>query len=329
MLIKGTTAPVSYKPCIVERVVLEGKFTSDDSIAYSNGQVTGSIWLKHRTLYGRDYDWFYDADFSAFKRIRLGAIVNIANTNGTSYVVSNDGMIIKENTSCNGVNQFANNNTGMYITASDSDTGWLESVNPNSDEVKAFMNGWKAVDYFTTTGRYCTWQSIIDNSFPSIAVQTTALATSTGTTATIASAVFSAGDSVGVFNSAGAKKGAYNVASVSGNTLTFTGSANVSSGDILVKNDSNIVSYCKKNVAPGYEGYQLHYKLQNPEPTTDINCHVHGDIPKFDVGDNYLYLDSGIVLDEVANYSVSTSDGGYNINYYGSISSLAKFGKVF
>ncbi|NRT36043.1 hypothetical protein BJV38_001373 [Clostridium beijerinckii] len=61
------------------------------------------------------------------------------------------------------------------------------------------------------------------------------------------------------------------------------------------------MNYCKNNIAPGYDGYQFHYKLQNPEPITDDNCHIRGDIPLFDVGDNYLYLDSGMVLGEVAN----------------------------
>ncbi|OCB00602.1 hypothetical protein [Clostridium beijerinckii] len=326
MLLEGTTAPSSYKPCRLERTVLETKLTSDDSITYKNGEVTGQIWWKHKTLYGKDYDWQFQLDFTGYKRFfaqlsPTNLVASATKYSSVGALIKYDGKLLVRDTNCATGDTFVMQGLDTpwdgqcYISTADTDTGWSESVNPNNDEVKAFMNGWKAVDYFTTTGRYCTWQSVIDGSFPPVTIQTTATATSTGTTATIASAVFSAGDSINVFNSAGARKGAYNVVSVSGNTIAFTGSVNISSGDILVKNDSNIVSYCKNNVAPYYDGYQLHYKLQDPEPITDDNCHIHGDIPLFDVGDNYLYLDSGMVLGEVTPLGWSETAGRYRQNY--------------
>ncbi|NOW05013.1 phage tail protein [Clostridium beijerinckii] len=300
MLVEGTTSPSTYKSCRIERAVLETKLTSDDSITYKNGEITGQIWWKHKTLFGKDCDINAIGDYTGFKSMQISLQEVITDMSRT--LVEYDGKILKNdlwaNTYSSG-DMCGTSTNLLSISVSDTDTGWAETIAPNVDEVKAFMNGWKAADYFSTTNRYCAWQSVIDNSFPSATIQTTATATSTGTTATIASAVFSAGDSINVFNSAGIRKGACSVASASGNTLTLTSSANISNGDILVKNDSNIVNYCKNNIAPGYEGYQLHYKLQVPEFINDNNCIIHGDVPLFDVGDNYLYLDNGIVLNEI------------------------------
>jgi hypothetical protein len=122
------------------------------------------------------------------------------------------------------------NSTNIYLSVADSDTGWAEAINPNADEVKAFMNGWKATANNGT--RYTSWVSAVD-----------------GTTAPA----------------------------------------------------SQTIDFVKNNVAPGYEGYRLHYKLATPEIITDINCNVEGDMWQIEPGDNYITLDSGIVLGEVAN----------------------------
>jgi hypothetical protein len=77
-------------------------------------------------------------------------------------------------------------------------------------------------------------------------------------------------------------------------------------GDVLVKCDNGttdftLLNWCKSNIAPNYQGYKLHYKLSQPEPITDSNVHYHGDDLSITTGDNYIVMDSGMVLGEVAN----------------------------
>jgi hypothetical protein len=326
MLVEGTTAPSAYKPCRIERTVLETKLTSDDSITYSNGKVTGQIWWKHKTLFGKDYDWQFDADATSWKSIKLAksSLPNFIDNGDISSVIFTkyDSKIltienIGTSTKTDSLN-ILKSYTNIYPQVSDTDTGWTENINPNNDEVKCFMNGWKAL--FSTNGRYVTWISIVDGSLPSGGPSTKLSSTYTsGSTSLVVenSSIFSVGDGLALVCDDGTVWGR-TITAISSNTLTISAITHSASiGTVVVKEDDGIAStpllnYCKNNVAPGYPGYQLHYKLQNPEPTTDLNCNVKGDIPKFDVGDNYLYLDSGIILEEVANPVL----GGGSNNYY-------------
>lgn len=327
MLTEGTTAPTVYKPCRIERVVLETKLTSDDSITYDNGEVTGQIWWKHKTLFGKDYDWQFYGDFTGCKSIKLsGTQLSSSNVQTPSAdvqkLIKYDGKIesyVSNMASPSSGDLFhMYNDTGdFYISASDTDTGWAESINPNADEAKAFMNGW--VNIWNNGTRYTAWMSIIDKTLPSAMNQSTTTSSGTSTTSLpVADGTkFIAGNPVCVMHPSNYYQVA-NVASISGNTITLSSAVSFNSGAAVGSitdngtTNTSLLNYCKNNVAPNYEGYQLHYKLQNPEPITDDNCHIHGDIPKLDTGDNYLYLDSGIVLGEVANPTLSA--GNYMIN---------------
>ncbi|WP_315065873.1 phage tail protein [uncultured Clostridium sp.] len=317
MLVEGTTAPTSYKSCSIERVVLETKLTSDDSITYENGTVTGLINWKHRTLYGKDYDWAYDNDFTGFKRVRITAFINNAGNTTVDTMTKYSGDIISNVSACNSLNQFANNITGTYVTIADSDAGWGETIYPNNDEVKAFMNGWRAI--YNNGTRYLGWVSIVDGSVPSGAVQSLVSSASSGTTVTVADGTkFAVNDNIAIVTTSGTLRSVFTINSITGNVLTLAGAPGALANETVIKLDNSststsLLTWCKNNVAPNYEGYQLHYKLRNPEPITDDNCHIHGDIPKFDVGDNYLFLDSGGVLGEVAN-PISTDNQYYRIN---------------
>ncbi|NRT86542.1 phage tail protein [Clostridium beijerinckii] len=317
MLMEGTTAPLTYKSCRIERVVLETKLTSDDSIVYDNGEVTGSIWWKHKTLFGKDYDWQYFNDGTGGKCIIVprSSLLGLQIRNSSDVFAKHDGTILSAKT--NFTLDAYDAGDYFYYNPKDSDTGWSESINPNSDEVKAFMNGWKALAYNGATNRYTGWVSIIDNSYPLGATTTTTTSTGTATTSIVVSdsSKFSVSDYIMIQNGILWNWG-YVTAIPDSTHITIQVAISYVSGATVVRCDNGttntfLLNWCKNNVAPGYEGYQLHYKLQNPEPTTNINCHVHDDIPKFDVGDNYLCLDSGIVLGEVANPSL-----GNNNSYY-------------
>ncbi|NRT36045.1 hypothetical protein BJV38_001371 [Clostridium beijerinckii] len=156
MLIEGTTAPSGYKPCRLERTVLETKLTSDDSITYKNGEVTGQIWWKHKTLYGKDYDWQYVSNNSGWKIITINPNSELCKQSGSREIlVKYNGQIVT--TQDIGTFSTADRvNSGpdgqMWLSVADSDAGW--SIPPNNDEVKAFMNGWKAVFWLSSNNRY-------------------------------------------------------------------------------------------------------------------------------------------------------------------------------
>jgi hypothetical protein len=77
---------------------------------------------------------------------------------------------------------------------------------------------------------------------------------------------------------------------------------------------SQTIDYVKANVAPGYKGYRLHYKLANAEPITDTNVSVDGTIWALEQGDNYVMVDSGMVLGEVAKPQYCSAYGNWYVN---------------
>ncbi|AQR93506.1 phage tail protein [Clostridium saccharoperbutylacetonicum] len=305
MIVEGATALNYYKPCKIERCVVEGKFADGDSLVLENGEVTGKIIWKHKTLFGKDYDWTFLSDYTGFKGISLTNM--LPSTSYTSGIgVKYDGKILPFGDMSMATDKLGWNSGNTLISASDSDTGWAESINPNNDEVKAFMNGWKAI--WSNGTRYVGWRSIIDGSLPLITTRASGTNNAGQNKLNVADASsLIVGDLIFV-NISSSIVDVYTISAISGNQLTL--SVNIANTIYdtaqIMKSDNGssntqALNSCKNNVALGYEGYQLHYKLQNPEPITDINTHIHGDIPKFDIGDNYLYLDSGIVLGEVAN----------------------------
>lgn len=328
-IIEGTTAPTSYKPCRIERCVVEGKFTSDDTFTLENGEVTGLLNWKHRTLFGKDYDWQYMDDWVGYKRIKAASPLNMLSGIVGNKLIKFDGKILVEttaNTTYDQFNPYTDNN--IYLGVADTNTGWAESIAPNADEVKAFMNGWKAV--YNNGTRYITFISVLDGSAPSGAVKTAVTSATTGTTINVTAGTgtqYAPSDVISIIRN-GVYMASVTVSSVTANTVVVNVSSTVAVGDVIIKADNgstnvSLLTWCKNNVAPNYEGYQIHYKLANPEPITDVNTHIIGDIPKFSAGDNYIYVDHGNIITEIANpvlssttyYISNTTVTGCNLRY--------------
>ncbi len=304
MLVEGITAPEKYISCDLQRFVIEGKFASDDKIKIKDDKLSGELWWKHRTLYGKDYDWQYGSDLAGFKFITMpnpsNCVIGIV---GNKMVKYDGDMCIESAGQAKDV--FAVWSDGYtYLYVSDTNSGWLETLTPTSNEVKAFMNGWRARNVFNS--RYILFTSVVDDSLPASAITTTLTATvnqGTNVIVPVADASkFKVGDRVtswGMIDAA--------ITGISGNNITVEGVAvQCPSGSILIKQDNGLtdvsmLTWCVNNIAPNYNGYQLHYKLANPEPITDLNVHVNGDLWSIVQGDNYITVDSGIVLGEVAN----------------------------
>lgn len=330
MLIEGNTAPHEYKSCDVQHFVVEGQFTSDDKVTIENDHVSGLLNWKHRTLLGKDYDWQFESDNTGFKIARLlltqlqGAQSYLGlNTTAIKY----DGKILIQYTSTDpsSADGFKGWIDKINVSISDANSGWAESVNPNNDEVKALMNGWKAVSIINN--RYCAWTSIVDKLPPTGTYSTLALATVVGqySMTVVDGSKFKIGRKIIIVDSTtGLALYGTTVSGINGNVIT-TGNALTSvypAGTVVADgddgvNDTTLLNYCKNNVAPGYEGYRLLYKLANPESITDTNIHVEGQIWDLVKGDNYVNVDSGIVLKEITIPSVFTGNTAYSINVIG------------
>jgi hypothetical protein len=330
MLIEGTTAPTAYKSQDLQRFVVEGRFERGNKIHIENKEVSGTRLSKYRVLYGKDYDWKFDdtaLGLVGLKRIRIDNETSVFQNIITTNVLTDIGhvMIKYDSKILNGsVEPTANTDAflahkgtnAFYLSMANADTGWAELINPTNDEVKAFMNGWKAIQNNGT--RYITWISVIDGSYPAGAVSSTITAASITSTITVANgSLFAVGDYVSFHLTSAGTYGWYSILAVSGNTITLNGATDVQANTQIIKIDNgstnvSLLNWCRTNVAPGYEGYRLTYKLDKPEPITDVNIHIHGEIWDFVKGDNHVRIEPGIVLDEIATVvSIGTT---YYIN---------------
>jgi hypothetical protein len=214
----------------------------------------------------------------------------------------------------------------IYLSIADTDSGWGETVNPSDDNVKIFMNGWKTLNtnqssytLFVMVGRQAADPSLTQ--YPPNSATTLSVAYTNGqTTLTVADgSIFKAGDMFALIGYTMAAA----ITSVSGNVLTVANiGQNIPSGAVVARCDNGTIdlrnlNYCKNNVAPNYEGYKLHYKLANPEPITDLNVHIEGEIWDLVKGDNYVTVDSGIVLNEVINPKLGDATYYYINSLYG------------
>lgn len=152
-----------------EECVIEGDFFTGDTLELKDGQVIGSKQWKLRTLLGEDYAISFYGGYTGYK----GILIYGDNLKGKASGYTKDqfigikynGDVLKSAADVNYTEQIllydiGANNGKAILTVSDSDTGFSESINPNDDEVKAFMNGWKAT---TNNGtRYTKWVSAVD-----------------------------------------------------------------------------------------------------------------------------------------------------------------------
>lgn len=322
MLVEGTTAPASYLPFRSEELVVKTLLTSDDSVTVANGEVSGLVNWKHRTLYGKDVDWRYNGDAVGFKKLYLTLNPKAVGGGASGNVgIKSDGKILVTdlNVASADTHYVVSAGDTYYVAVADTETGWAETIAPNDDEVKAFMNGWKALKNNGT--RYTVWASslvadpkTVPNAFPPGTTTTMSGTQGSGTTViTVADAsIFKTGDGIWVYDN-----NPTTVQSISGNNITLVGSLNLgaNAGTVVTKVDANLVTYCKYNVVSGYEGYQLHYKLAKPEILGNLNAGLEGVMPLLNPGDNYIYLDTGMVLAE-QNIPVFNNTGYWWINSY-------------
>lgn len=327
ILVEGETAPPEYISSDPQRFVVGGKFTNLDKIHIKNKRITGERWSKHITLYGKDYFWRCSGDVAGVKGFDL-TLNKLINYKPLSYVgIKYDGKPLSKGSGWS--DNFAlpdqayfDANGNFQISISNVDSGCVNGINPNEGESQTILNGWKAV-VNNGTDRYIGFASMVDNSLP------LPVTTATGTNATgqnklnvLDGTKFTVNDYIYYIGDDKTCR-AYQITAINSNQLTMSGnlSSAASTSNQIGKYDNNgtitanMLAYCKSNVAPSFKGYQLHYIMSSPEPITDVNISVDGEIWDLVPGDNYVYVDSGIVLGEVANPVYYSGNQSYYINH--------------
>ncbi|MDF2984874.1 MAG: hypothetical protein K0R50_384 [Eubacterium sp.] len=333
MLIEGTTAPTAYKSCDLQRFVVEGRFEREDKIHIENKEVSGTRLSKYRVLYGKDYDWQFISAPSGYKTFTIptGALPDIFTTTSEKRNVlakHNGDIVPRLDTIGASDNGWALNATYLYLNMPNTESGFIDSISPTGDEVKAIMNGWKTLNtdqsrytLFVAMGRSASSDLSLTQYPPNSATTVSVAYTNGQTTLTVADgSIFKTGDYIAIVGFAMA----FQITGVSGNVLTVpstTSSAPINAVVARCDNgttDLRNLNYCKANIAPGYTGHKFTYYINyvKPEPISDVNTHIHGEIWDLVKGDNHIRIEPGIVLGEVAN-PIFRIDGyfiGYNHN---------------
>lgn len=88
--------------------------------------------------------WTFDSDKTGFKIVKVPAYV----TSVVDYAVQAAGMTGTDLSTIGAISatnqiRLQSDDRTLYISVSDSETGWGETYTPSDDEIKAFFNGWK------------------------------------------------------------------------------------------------------------------------------------------------------------------------------------------
>jgi len=155
MLAEGTNRLSEYKPYIESSYVYDGWLSNGDTlISKKDGTVEVIKNQEHIELDGT-LSWKYHFNNDSFKQLRVDNLLLDIGDATSKIAVKDDGDVLKTNrlTALDGGDQiysvddiFKNN---IYISVSDSDSGWGDSYNPNLDEIKAYFNGWIMYDSIT------------------------------------------------------------------------------------------------------------------------------------------------------------------------------------
>ena len=342
MVVEGTSAPTEYKTCEYQRFVVEGQFAEGDICTIENRDMSGVLNTKHSIMFGKDYEWVFNNDYTGFKRIScpqpLNVLIPVDVYSVSHIMIKPDGKVLEQGdtNSLGRADVFMIYGGYVYLNIADTDSGWLETLQPNANEVKAYMNGWYAIG--NNGSRYTAWVKWGSANlrygsvsiYPPKSATTLAVATSGTNTITVAdSSIFGVGEIVSVV---GADNG-FTITAINGNVITLSGSpySGAQIGNVVCRLDSATdlrnITYCINNISEAFEGHQLHYKLVNSEPITDINAPIKDTIWDLVKGDNYVYIDSGIVIDEIASPAQSGSPGDYyGINIYNVVAGWNNYG---
>lgn len=114
--------------------------TVRDELFYRDGQSRKLKRIEVPLLAGH-LPWLFQTDFAGYKQVKC--LINNGKTD-SEQVIKHDGKIISHVYPTTGSDQsFLATDGYLYITISDTDSGWGENYKPSEDEIKAYFNGWK------------------------------------------------------------------------------------------------------------------------------------------------------------------------------------------
>jgi len=112
-------------------------------------------------------DWEFATNYTMFKSVRITDVSSVLGqfVSNSQSVTRYDGLILDTITS--GFNKpdqviLRGSDDTLFITVSNTYSGWVDGVVPTSGAIKALMNGWKATANNGTV--YTAWESILDPS---------------------------------------------------------------------------------------------------------------------------------------------------------------------
>ncbi|WP_028560959.1 hypothetical protein, partial [Paenibacillus pinihumi] len=111
------------------------------------------------------YTWAFDTSYTGYKRIRV-ANGNFGGVNDTHIAARFDGKPIPYTSVWDSADQIRLINDYIYLTVDNAVSGWIDSINPSGNAVKALLNGWRASTNNGST--YTGWVSILDGSAPPV-----------------------------------------------------------------------------------------------------------------------------------------------------------------
>ncbi|MEJ9151067.1 hypothetical protein [Bacillus smithii] len=167
MLTLGSTAKpfVPRNPSTLYAEVKLGALSDKKDILFKdNGDWKVTKWIEKDVVLDGKLAWLFNNDANGFKVLYTTTFNNMIPSNQTAiYVTKYNGVPIKRDPQLYLPDIAAINVSGntLYITVSDTDSGWGETYSPIQDEIKAYFNGWQAktVD---ANGKPTAWRSLID-----------------------------------------------------------------------------------------------------------------------------------------------------------------------
>jgi len=138
-----------------------------DEVFEKDGQYF--ILAKWKEVYlDGSYNWLMDVTFPELKRLKI--VTNNPTLDGSelftqTYSTKFDGTLLDARfTGPNKPDQILRNPTNkiLYVTVSNTDSGWGDNYTPTADEIKAYFMGWKMYD---TSGSTASVYNRTDNTF--------------------------------------------------------------------------------------------------------------------------------------------------------------------
>jgi hypothetical protein len=137
-----------------------------DKLYNDNGWKVLKRWEKDKVLDG-SLAWSFSTDRTGYKIVYTSSILNplLSSNNSLQKSVKYDGKILFNKgrvvTDITDFDQYLfRDDSGYYISISDTDSGWTDAMTPTANMIKGYFNGWK----YTGDGTTHTWVSIVDGS---------------------------------------------------------------------------------------------------------------------------------------------------------------------